>query len=114
MKHKLCCNRQLRPRTSSSLFLFAAVVLLLACVPKAAAGDAPQWMHSLVNAPLPAHDEKTNAVLLYSETIVSVQSADKIKQTVREAYRILRPDGREFGTVFVYLNSHRHITGLRG
>jgi hypothetical protein len=76
MKHKLCCNRQLRPRTSSSLFLFAAVVLLLACVPKAAAGDAPQWMHSLVNAPLPAHDEKTNAVLLYSETIVSVQSAD--------------------------------------
>jgi hypothetical protein len=29
-------------------------------------------MHALVNAPLPAHDEKTDAVLLYSETAVSV------------------------------------------
>ena len=40
-------------------------------------------MHALVNAPLPAHDEKTDAVLLYSEKNVTVLSADKIKKTVR-------------------------------
>jgi len=86
----------------------------LAAVPRSAAGDAPGWMHALVNAPLPAHDEKTDAVLLYSERIVTVQSADKFKITVREAYKILRPGGREYGTVAVSYNSHSKITGLRG
>jgi hypothetical protein len=71
-------------------------------------------MHALVSAPLPAHDEKTDGVLLYSERIVTVQSADKFKITVREAYKILRPGGREYGTVTVSYNSHSKITGLRG
>ncbi len=71
-------------------------------------------MHALVSAPLPAHDEKTDAVQLYSEKIVTVQSADKIKTTVREAYKILRPGGREFGTLVVSFNSHTKITGMRG
>src|SRR6266446_61815 len=78
---------------------------LVASVPRCAAGDAPQWMHALVNAPLPEHDEKTNAVLLYSETNVNVISADKIKTHVREAYKILRPDGRDYGIVHVSYNS---------
>jgi len=71
-------------------------------------------MHALVNVPLPAHDEKTDVVLLYSERIVAVQSADKIKITVREAYKILRPGGREYGTLAVSYNSHSKITGMRG
>ena len=86
----------------------------LAGVPRSAAGDAPGWMHALVNVPLPAHDEKTDAVLLYSERIVTVQSGDKIKTTVREAYKILRPGGREYGTLAVSYNSHSKITGMRG
>jgi len=71
-------------------------------------------MHALVNVPLPAHDEKTDVVLLYSERIVAVQSADKIKITVREAYKILRPGGREYGTLAVSYNSYSKITGMRG
>jgi hypothetical protein len=116
MKHRLSCNRQPQPRTSRSfvLVLLSLSTIVLAGAPGAAAGDAPQWMHALVNAPLPAHDDKTDAVLLYSETTVNVQSTDKIKKTVREAYRILRPGGRDYGTVFVSLNSHRRINGLRG
>jgi Domain of Unknown Function with PDB structure (DUF3857)/Transglutaminase-like superfamily len=115
MSRKLSCSPQPQLRIS----LFASAVLLviaaiLGCSRPAFAGDAPGWMHALVSAPLPAHDDKTDAVLLYSETSVSVQSVDKIKRTVREAYKILRPGGREYGTVFVYLNSHRRITGLRG
>jgi uncharacterized protein DUF3857/transglutaminase superfamily protein len=96
-------------------------MVLLVCLwiigyapPAAAAGDAPQWMHALVNAPLPPHDEKTDAVLLYSETNVSVYSADRIKTVVREAYKILRPQGRDRGTVVVFLNSNRKVTSLHG
>ena len=72
-------------------------------------------MHAVVNAPLPAHDEKTNAVLLYSEKSVNVQSAEKMKITVRQAYKILRPDGREYGFAVVPFNSpSEKVTGLRG
>lgn len=91
------------------------MVCCFACVPVAwAGGEAPAWMHAQVNAPLPAHDEKTDAVLLYSETTVNVISAGKIKTQVREAYKILRPDGREYGTVRVFLNAQRKVTYLRG
>jgi hypothetical protein len=71
-------------------------------------------MHSVVNAPLPAHDEKTDAILLYSERNVNVQSLDKIKIQVRQVYKILRPGGREYGYAAVSFNSHEKINGLRG
>jgi len=72
-------------------------------------------MHALVNAPLPGHDEKTDAVLLYSETNVNVQSVDKIKTAVRRAYKILRPDGRGYGTVLIpYNSSSQKINNLHG
>src|SRR6476646_860693 len=115
MSHRLFCNR--RPQLRIERFLILVVLLagtVVGWVCPAVAGDAPQWMHAVVNAPLPPHDDKADAILLYSETMVSVQSTDKIIRTVREAYKILRPGGREYGNVFVYLNSHRRITGLRG
>jgi len=111
MNSKLCCNLE-RP---TRLFLLWVSAFILACVPQAlAGGDAPQWMHALVNAPLPAYDEKTDAVLLYSETNVTVVSTDKIRTQVREAYKVLRPNGREHGTVAVYFNPQRKIKTLHG
>jgi predicted transglutaminase-like cysteine proteinase len=96
---------------------FSRLALLALCaaviVPRAVAGgEAPAWMHSLVGAALPSHDEKTDAVLLYSETNVTVLSADKVRTQVREAYKILRPEGRDHGTVYVYFNPRRKIANL--
>ncbi len=63
---------------------------LLALLPRpAVAGDAPAWMHALTNASLPPHDEKTDAVLLYSEEILMVQPNGKLKEIDRNAYKIL-------------------------
>ena len=117
MNNKLFCSRLVvrqgidRLRLASVSAVLA--VSLLSWAPAARAGDAPAWMHALVNAPLPEHDEKTDAVLMYSEKLVLVQSADKIKTTVREAYKILRPGGREYGTLVVPYNSHQKITAMR-
>src|SRR5437588_2457757 len=116
MRHRLFCNPVQPPlatswQRASWIWLMA---WMLTCVTRAAAGDAPQWMHTLVNVPLPAYDEKTDAVLLYSETSMDVLSADKIRMRVREAYKILRPEGREHGTVFVRVDSHRKLTSLHG
>src|ERR1043166_7799108 len=95
--------------------LFLSVCFLL-FNPLANAGDAtaPQWMHALVNAPLPAHDEKTDAVLLYSETNVTVLSTDKIKTVERRAYKILRPGGRDEGIAGVPFNSHEKVVNIHG
>ncbi|MGC2060161.1 MAG: DUF3857 domain-containing protein [Candidatus Sulfotelmatobacter sp.] len=118
MNSKLCCSPVPRPRVIETLAQAACAVAalsLLLCSPKAlASGDAPQWMHALVNVPLPTYDEKTDAVLLYSETNVTVISTDKIRTQVREAYKILRPNGRGHGTVSVYSNPQRKVKALRG
>src|SRR6266481_5812881 len=118
MTNKSCCNRwgPLAETKSarcglgaSGLFLF-----LLATVPAARCGDAPQWMHAVANATLPEHDEKTNAVLLYSEDVLSVQSNGKIKKVERRVYKILRPDGRQYGTVLASFDSETKINSIHG
>ncbi len=127
MKNKSWCNpvRQQRltnhrPRLVGSglwvsLLLLAAFALTTPVPTREvrASSDAPPWMRALVNVPLPAHDEKTDAVKLYSETIVSVQSVDKMRSQVRVAYKILRPGGRDLGTPVIFYNASSKVTGLR-
>src|SRR6266851_1613067 len=118
MKNKWYCSRarqRRKIRLKISVVGCVALAYVLGAAMSAHAGDAPQWMHALVNAPLSTHDEKTDAVLLYSETNVNVISADKIKTVVRRAYKILRPDGREYGTAFASFRSPgQKISGMRG
>jgi hypothetical protein len=92
----------------------SAVLALLIGGASPARADAPAWMHNLVNAPVPAHDEKADAAVMYSEEIITVQSAEKVRRTVRRAYKILRPNGREHGVVFVPFNQHSKVTGIKG
>src|SRR6185437_14040478 len=107
MKNRSFCNPVARQQATKRSFvrLGCMIACLLAMAGYANAGDAPQWMHAVVNSPLPPHDDKTNAVLLYSETNVNVISADKIKTQVRRVYKILRPDGRDYGTALVSFRS---------
>ncbi len=113
------CYRRKWPQPATSLsglaFAIATVALLLMCAPRAQAGDqAPQWMHALADAPVPAHDEETEAILLYSERNVTVQSANNMKISVREAYRILRPEARRHHEyVAVDFGPHKKVTSLR-
>jgi len=107
--------RVIKPVTIRLALLLATLTPLMTIVPRAAAsGDAPQWMHALVGVSLPSYDEKTEAVLLYSDTNVTVLSEDKVRTHVREVYKILRPEGRGRGTVSVYFNPNRRITNLHG
>src|SRR5882762_7500501 len=108
----------LRPTSKSSFLAVAGALmlfLLLAFAPRqASAGDAPAWMHALTSVPLPAHDEKTDAVLLYSEEILIVQPNGKLKEIDRSAFKILRPGGRHFGKVTLTFDAETRITGIHG
>jgi hypothetical protein len=109
MKNRLFCNPAPQARATNGKILFvvcSALAVGLAYPPRASAGSAaPQWAQALVSVPLPSHDEKTDAVLLYSEQNVTVVSSDKIKIQVRKAYKILRPSGRDYGIAEVYFAS---------
>ncbi|MFZ0276563.1 MAG: DUF3857 and transglutaminase domain-containing protein [Candidatus Sulfotelmatobacter sp.] len=118
MKNKSYCSPVRRPRATDPrglLLVGSVVACIVIWAPQAAAGgDAPPWMHALVNAPLPSYDEKTDAVLLYSETNVTVISSEKMRTQVREAYKILRPNGRDHGTVKVPFDAQSKINSLHG
>ncbi len=83
-------------------------------VSAARCGDAPQWMRAVANPALPEHDEKTNAILLYSEDVLSVQSNGKIKKVERRVYKILRPDGRQYGTIRADFDAESKINSIHG
>jgi hypothetical protein len=117
MKRKSCCSMLCqRPVTRVGWPMLAGPLALALFIPVLArAGDAPEWMHAQVSAKLPAYDEKTDAILLYSETSVTVQSADKIKTQYRRVYKILRPGGRSYGTVYAFYRSPgEKINNLHG
>jgi hypothetical protein len=99
-------------RSAALAALFVVASLLSS--PSAKAGDAPSWMRALVNVPLPAHDEKTDAVMLYSEEILSVQPNGTLKEIDRAAYKILRPDGRRYGEQYFGFWPDHRITNLHG
>jgi hypothetical protein len=104
----------LRRLIEASIFSAILSAGLSLTAPKAGAGDAPAWMHALVNTPLPKHDEKTDAVLLYSEEILTVESNGKLKEVDRAVYKILRPNGRHLGKLHFYVNNDQRINHIHG
>lgn len=117
MNSRLFCNRVLelrREARKTSLVFVSLAALMFGFAPRGVAGDAPAWLRALVNAPLPEHDEKTDAVLLYSEDVLNVQQNGKIKSLLRRAYKILRSAGKEYGTVRADFDSETKITSIRG
>jgi hypothetical protein len=97
-------------KVAASVRILAAMGWL--CASCQAHAGAPSWMHALVTVPLPVHNEKTNAVLLYSDTSISVEPSGKIKRMERRAYKILRPEGEARGKVVFVVDAKTHITDL--
>src|SRR5215470_11818449 len=98
-------------RTSARCLRLAALAAALGSSAAGASGT-PAWMQSLNAAPLPAHDERADAVMLYSETVLSVQPNGKLRRVDRAAFKILRPDGAERGLVRVDYGPRSRITQM--
>jgi len=78
------------------------------------AASAPEWMRAQANAPVPAHDDETDAVMLYSETELTVLGPGKMKRLDRRVFKILRSGGEEYGEVRADFTSQSRITSMRG
>jgi hypothetical protein len=99
---------------SHRLGLVSTLVLLaLLHVKAASAADVPDWLRTQASAALPAYDEKTNAVVLYDETVVTVLPDGKIRSLQRRALRILRPGGEAWSVVRAHFDDRSRILRLR-
>src|SRR6184192_3694295 len=72
--------------------VIAACACIAICHDAGASDKAPGWMQVLKSEPLPEHDDKADAVMMYSEKILTVNANGKMTELVRQAYRILRPE----------------------
>jgi hypothetical protein len=89
-------------------------LLLMGVVATARSAGAPDWMRAQLNAPVPAHDAETNAVVLLSETELTILGPGRMKRLERRVLKILRPDGEAYGMVFVDFSPQSRVTFLRG
>lgn len=119
MISKLFCSPARLPRRTEMCrsvcnVLAAATAFVAFLAVPAQAADAPAWMHGLTSAPLPEHDEKAEAVVMYFEEILTVQANGRLKETDRVAYKILRPDGRHLGKVVIHFDPETRINHIHG
>src|SRR6266702_7313890 len=69
-------------------------------------------MQAQINASVPEHAETTEAALLYSESILTVQPNGQLRHLDRRVYRILRNEGQGRGVVRVDFDSQTRINSL--
>src|SRR4051794_11116146 len=87
--------------------------LLLALSPAAhSAATVPDWVRTAAAEHLPAYPTETKAVVLLHETIFTVHDDGKADVRVREAIKILRPQGRDYGDAGVSFNSDEKLNYL--
>ncbi|HEY6348469.1 MAG TPA: DUF3857 and transglutaminase domain-containing protein [Candidatus Angelobacter sp.] len=107
----------MRSKPSFNCFLpikAAALLLLFVLFLAALAGaGTPDWLRSVANQPLPKYSDDTNAVIVLDEQWTSVDHEGEIKTLYRRAYRILRPEGRKYGTFAVYFDEETRLTYLK-
>src|SRR5260221_6912396 len=90
----------MRPGTCSARIVLSVLLALgFAHAGPARSASAPDWMHALVGVAVPPHDDKADAIELYSATQLRVDSDGRMTRVVRRAYLILRPDGERWGNV---------------
>jgi hypothetical protein len=111
-------DQPLRPGDMRPISIVSSLTILVALSQavgaRVALATPPAWMREQLTAPLPAHDEKTTAVVLYEERVLTVHSDGKITRLDRKVYKILRPDGEHYGSMAAVFNPERPVIELRG
>jgi len=82
-----------------------ATLAMGAAAPDALAIAVPPWAQAQVSTPAPEHDARTAAVVLYSETALSIQPNGKIHLLERHVLKILRPEGLPYTVIRADSNS---------
>lgn len=111
MTNKRFWNRlQLRRNSRSAVFLLGAT--LLASAP-AQGVNLPDWLQQAIQQTVPPQDKDTVAVILYTEQQTTVKDNGTTETRYREAIKILRPEGKGYGTVIIQMSNESPVTYLK-
>jgi len=100
-------------RVDSVAVARAGLIALLLGVTTSAAGAVPEWLRAQAAVTIPTQDPKTNAVVLYDETVATAAPNGRVHYLQRRAIRILRADGEGWGMLRVNFDDQTRITNLR-
>ncbi|MGO9271066.1 MAG: DUF3857 domain-containing transglutaminase family protein [Terriglobia bacterium] len=89
------------------------LAIWLALGASSALASTPEWLRAAAGATLPKYPDDTKAVMLFSEQVTTVGDNSEIRTLHRGAYKILRPQGREYGTVVVHFDKETRLTYLK-
>jgi transglutaminase-like putative cysteine protease len=73
----------------------------------------PDWLQAASREALPKYADDVRAVMLRNDQIATVKNNGEVTTIYRRAYRILRPEGRSYGTVEIYYDSETRISSLK-
>jgi hypothetical protein len=106
---RIACLR----RFFETFLLFAAVVLIGLSPALASKQDnVPDWVSAVVAQKLPNYPSDTNAVVLLDDTTYTVAPDGSAVEHYRHVVKILRPQGRDDGLVFVPFDNDSKILSL--
>ncbi|AFL90146.1 transglutaminase-like enzyme, predicted cysteine protease [Terriglobus roseus DSM 18391] len=92
--------------------LLASVLCAAACAPVHAKDQVPDWVRTAAATKTPEIPADSDAVFLLEDTTYTVATDGTITQHVRKVVRILRPQGRRYGSMFAGFNSTSKIKSL--
>ena len=98
-------------RTALRGFLISAL-LLPATALFAAKDSVPDWVHTAAAQKIPAYPPETNAVVLLDDTTYAVAPDGTAIEHVRRVTKILRPQGRDEGLVYVPFDNDTKILSM--
>lgn len=102
-----------RPRRAR-IRAFAPITAFIALLPiasQACSAATPSWLADAAKQVLPATlPQDTVAVVLYSEQQTTVKPNGEMETRYRQAYKILRPKGKDYGTVEIYFGKSTPVT----
>ena len=75
--------------------------------------SVPDWLRTAAQSPEGKYPEDTNAVMLLDEQSTVIAESGEVRTLYRRAYRILRPEGRKYGTVAVAFDKETRLNHLR-
>jgi hypothetical protein len=99
------------PGRTTAMFV---ALLLAGAQARVLAVVVPPWVQAQLTAPLPEHDAKTPAVVLYSETTLTIEPNDKMLRIQRQVIKILRPEGSGYGVIRADSSARSRIIGMHG
>jgi transglutaminase-like putative cysteine protease len=90
-------------RSLPALISLAAIAAFIAPAPAAARDKpepAPQWAVDAAKTPTPANIKDAPAVILFDEYLITIDNDNHAVERERKAVRILKPQGRQYGTCY--------------